>query len=213
MKSSPKLATHVAAIKKLVKRTSADAVEIGKRLAECKRIVGHGGWQSWLEREFGWKESTALRFMRAFDLVRTKSANLEDLADLPVSVLYEIAAPNVPQSARDEVIAHTKQGVRPNVRETRKMIIRSRPARDVTKEIEIVVGRPPEEPPTIVSFDIPRTTDLSRWLTSSANAISRWNFSDDDLPMVVEELTEGDRDALSVIASFVERLAAARRLN
>jgi len=29
-----------------------------------KAIAGHGNWYSWLEREFGWTDDTALNFMR-----------------------------------------------------------------------------------------------------------------------------------------------------
>src|SRR5437016_5019833 len=81
------LAEHVAEIRRLAKRTISDIVEIGRRLTACKDIVGHGNWQTFLDREFGWSASTALNFMRVFDLAETKSSNFTDLA-LPVSSLY-----------------------------------------------------------------------------------------------------------------------------
>src|SRR5262245_34891099 len=63
------------------KRALADVIEIGARLAECKRICGHSNWLPWLDREFGWEETTAQRFMRVHKLAQSKSGKL---ADLPV---------------------------------------------------------------------------------------------------------------------------------
>jgi hypothetical protein len=57
------LAEHADAIRSLGKQTVAKIIEIGRRLAEAKRLVGHGNWLPWLNREFGWTEQTALNFM------------------------------------------------------------------------------------------------------------------------------------------------------
>ena len=61
-----------------------------------------GGWLPWLEREFGWEETTALRFMCVHELA-IKSGNLQDL-ELPVSGLYLLAAPSTPEEARAAVV-------------------------------------------------------------------------------------------------------------
>jgi hypothetical protein len=37
-----------------------DIIEIGRLLTEVKKIAGHGNWLPWLDREFGWSDSTAL---------------------------------------------------------------------------------------------------------------------------------------------------------
>jgi protein gp37 len=95
------LAEHAAEIRRLHKRAIADVVEIGARLIECKQLCGHGKWLPWLEHEFGWKESTALNFMRVHEL--SKSANFADLS-LPVSSVYLLAAPSTPEAARDAVL-------------------------------------------------------------------------------------------------------------
>jgi hypothetical protein len=70
MKEQKRLSDHAAAIKKLGKRVAADVVEIGKRLTECKKLAGHGNWLPWLEREFGWSDETARKFMRAYEFAR-----------------------------------------------------------------------------------------------------------------------------------------------
>lgn len=70
------LAQHAAAIRTIGKRVVADIIEIGGRLNECKRIVGHGNWLPWLDREFGWTENTARNFIR---VMRWRNPNPQTL--------------------------------------------------------------------------------------------------------------------------------------
>ena len=100
--NSRSLAEHAAEIRRLGKRVAAGVIEIGRRLVQCKWLIGHGSWQTWLEHEFGWSEATALRFMQVHALAG-KSVNLTDL-ELPVSALYLLPAPSTPEEARDEII-------------------------------------------------------------------------------------------------------------
>jgi len=58
------LSEHAAEIRKLGKQTVENVIEIGRRLAECKRIVGYGYWLSWLESEFAWSVDTAENFIQ-----------------------------------------------------------------------------------------------------------------------------------------------------
>src|SRR5262245_41804252 len=92
--SAQALTEHAAEIRRLGRRVAADVIEIGRRLTECKRLCGHGNWLPWLDREFGWEESTALNHMRVHEL--SKSANFADLS-LPISGLYLLAAPSTPK--------------------------------------------------------------------------------------------------------------------
>jgi hypothetical protein len=106
--SEATLADHASAIRALGKRVIADVIEIGRRLTDAKRIAGHGNWLPWLEREFGWTEKTAQRFMQVHDAA-IKNDKLSDL-NLPVSGLYLLAQPSTPDEARDEVITRTEGG-------------------------------------------------------------------------------------------------------
>jgi hypothetical protein len=99
------LAEHAAVIRALGKRVVGDIIEIGRRLTDAKKIAGHGNWLPWLEREFGWTDKTAERFMQ----VHSKSDKLSNL-DVPVSGLYLLAAPSTPEEARAEVIERAEQG-------------------------------------------------------------------------------------------------------
>jgi hypothetical protein len=131
---NPILAEHASEIRRLGKRVVADVVEIGRRLAECKRICGHGNWLPFLDREFGWTEQTALNFIRAHDL--SKSKNFLDL-ELPVSALYLLAAPSTPAEAREAVTKRAQAGKQMSVAEVARVVDaakgRAQPARKLKK--------------------------------------------------------------------------------
>ncbi len=97
----PVVTKHAEAIRCLGKRIVADVIEIGRRLTECKKVLGHGNWGVWLDREFGWSDRQALNFMRVYELAESKSENFSDL-HLPVSVLYLLAAPSTSPEMRKE---------------------------------------------------------------------------------------------------------------
>src|SRR5262249_52299428 len=122
--TDPILAKHAAEIRRLGKRALADVIEIGARLAECKRICGHSNWLPWLDREFGWEETTAQRFMRVHKLAQSKSGKL---ADLPVSAIYLLAAPSTPEPAKTEIIERAKAGEAVRVTEVKRVVERHKP--------------------------------------------------------------------------------------
>jgi hypothetical protein len=101
------LAEHAAVIRALGKRVVGDVIEIGRRLAQCKEIAGHGGWLPWLDREFGWSVDTAQRYMQVADFA--KNRNLRNL-ELPVSGLYLLAAPSTPEEARAAIVERAEKG-------------------------------------------------------------------------------------------------------
>jgi hypothetical protein len=70
------LADNAESIRNLSKRVIGDVIEIGRRLSECKKLLGHGNWLSWLAREFRWGERTARNFISAFEFAQSKSANV-----------------------------------------------------------------------------------------------------------------------------------------
>lgn len=114
------LAEHAAVIRALGKRVVGDIIEIGRRLTDAKRIAGHGGWLPWLQREFGWSDSAALKFMQVHEMA-TKSVKFTDL-NLPVSGLYLLAAPSTPDEAREAVIERAANGEALSLKEVQRMI-------------------------------------------------------------------------------------------
>jgi Protein of unknown function (DUF3102) len=134
------LAKHAAAIRRLGKRVVADVIEIGRLLAECKRICGHGNWLPWLDREFGWTDDTALNFMRVYEL--SKSRNFRDLS-LPLSGLYLLAAPSTPQEARDEIIERAQAGETIPVAEAKHIIEHAKDQQQPCKRTKPQAAQPP----------------------------------------------------------------------
>ena len=113
----PVVTKHAEAIRCLGKRIVADVIEIGRRLTECKKVLGHGNWGVWLDREFGWSDRQALNFMRVYELAESKSENFSDL-HLPVSVLYLLAAPSTSPEMRKEIVERAKRGEKLTHRKT-----------------------------------------------------------------------------------------------
>ncbi len=119
------LSANAAIIRNLGKRVVGDIIEIGRRLADCKKIAGHGNWLPWLEREFGWSDKTAERYMQVAAL---KFDNLSNI-DLPVSSLYLLAAPSTPDEVRDEVIDRVKSGEKVSHEKVKEKIAKAKPAK------------------------------------------------------------------------------------
>ena len=132
--SDPVLAEHVAEIRRLGKRAIEDVIEIGRRLRECKEIVGHGNWLSWLDREFGWSEGTALNFMHVHELAQSTSANFANL-NLPVSTLYLLAAPSTPAAVRNGILERIGAGEQMSSFEVKKTIAKAKRTNAGTLEI------------------------------------------------------------------------------
>src|SRR3954451_11168299 len=101
-------AEHAEAIRVLGRRVVGDIIEIGNRLIAVKGHLAHGEWLPWLDREVGWEERTARRFMSV-----SEAFNKSDIvSDLPIdaSALYLLAAPSVPQVVREQAVEKAEKG-------------------------------------------------------------------------------------------------------
>jgi hypothetical protein len=161
-----RLQDHVNEIRQLGQRAIADVIEIGRRLSECKDLVGHGNWLSWLDREFGWSERTAQNFIAVFHLSRqSKSANFSDFQrlNLPISALYLLARPSTPEAARDEILQRAQAGETMSlakIEDTVRLVVASTPVRTA------------HHPPTTVRIGIlrnPPTSDVIKLQTEQKN--------------------------------------------
>jgi hypothetical protein len=116
-----RLAEHAAAICALSKRIITDVIEIGARLADCRRILKEDhSWRAWLG-ELRVSPQTAGRFIQVYEL-SGDVPNLEHLA-LPISTLYLLAAPSTPEAAREEIVKRAEGGERVPVAEVKQVII------------------------------------------------------------------------------------------
>jgi len=117
VEAQSELAEHARVIRDLNKRAIQDIIEIGRRLTLAKERVGHGNWAAWLETEFSWSESTALNFMRVFELaeeLKSKNVNFTDsniaVLDIALSAWYALAQPGTNPEVRDEIVERAAAG-------------------------------------------------------------------------------------------------------
>jgi hypothetical protein len=94
-------------IRERLKKTLADLIEVGNDLLVVKEALPHGLFLPWLRAEFGWSERTAQNFMSVAESF--KSAKFADLPIQP-SAAYLLAAPAVPDSARQVAIEKAEAG-------------------------------------------------------------------------------------------------------
>jgi hypothetical protein len=139
------LAEHAREIRALSRRAIGGILEIGRRLVEAKALAGHGGWLSWLEREFGWSERTARNYMAAAE--RFKSATIADL-DIDLRALYRLASPSTPAEVVEEVIARGRAGETI----TRRTVIEAEAERAVRVHY---VSEPRPAPTVLVPYYVP----------------------------------------------------------
>jgi len=95
--------TEIGTIRMGLKRTSEGIVSVGQSLMKVKEVLEHGQFQEWLSAEFEMTYRMALNFMRVAERFGDKS---EIISHLPVTILYELAAP----STSDEVVEGVLEG-------------------------------------------------------------------------------------------------------
>ncbi|MDJ0728410.1 MAG: DUF3102 domain-containing protein [Crocosphaera sp.] len=94
-------------IKNLIRRTASNLIDIGQKLHEVKKLLGHGHFGHWLKTEFNWSVATATKMMQASQ--RFKNVNFTNL-NFSASAIYLLAAPSTPTAARQEAITKAQQG-------------------------------------------------------------------------------------------------------
>ena len=95
-------------IQSLLRRSAEDIIAIGRKLAEVQARLAHGQFLDWLDAEFGWRRSTAYRFLHVADAFATVETS--QIGKFAPSALYLLAAPATPQTARTEALARAAAG-------------------------------------------------------------------------------------------------------
>jgi hypothetical protein len=106
-------------IKMLMRRNTQDIIDIGQKLIEVKKHLGHGNFQNWLKFEFNWSISTATKFMQVAE--QFKGVNFKHL-NITASTLYMIAAPSTPKEVRVEVLERASNGENISYTEAKKIV-------------------------------------------------------------------------------------------
>jgi len=137
-------------------------IEIGGYLTELKKIVGHGNWLPTLQREWGWSDRQAQRYMNAFATFGPNTSHAPDLTHINLSdkTIFLLAAPSTPEDIRINILKRVEGGEKirytdvkdlipskkiPIVKEVKPIISESKtPVVPSSKpKIEVMVPNPP----------------------------------------------------------------------
>jgi len=113
-------------IRERVKKTVEDIIEVGNDLLAVKEALDHGQFGPWLKAEFGWSERSAQNFMSVAE--RFKSAKIADLPIQP-SAAYFLAAPSVPDEARQVAVEKAEAGEEITVATAREIVAEAKKKR------------------------------------------------------------------------------------
>jgi|GEM_PF-3417516 len=103
-------------IKPRLKRAAEDLFVIGQELVSIKEYLGHGEWGEWLATEFGLSDRMARNFMNVSLRLGSKT---EKFSVLPVSALYELAAPSTSPEVIQQVEGKIEIGTLPSLTDIR----------------------------------------------------------------------------------------------
>ncbi len=92
-----------------VKQTVIDIIHIGKDLRAVKEALPHGRFGAWLQAEFGWSERLAQNFLNVASRFGEHANAIADLRITPTAA-YLLAAPSVPDEARECAISRAEAG-------------------------------------------------------------------------------------------------------
>jgi hypothetical protein len=143
------LCEHADAIRALARRTVHDIIEIGRRLAEAKKMLGHGNFLPWVKQEFAWSEDTAERLI-AVHALQNQIPHVAEF-NLPLSGLYLLSRNSTPPEAVEAVVAKAQSGKPMSVAEIKSVIKKSarteaKPDDSGEGQIPHVAEFGPEEP-------------------------------------------------------------------
>ena len=108
-------------IRERIKKTVEGIIEVGNELLAVKDALPHGQFLPWLRAEFGWSERSAQNFMSVAE--QFKSAKIADLPIQP-SAAYLLAAPSVPDEAREKAVEKAIKEGEGNVHRTKKISLK-----------------------------------------------------------------------------------------
>jgi Protein of unknown function (DUF3102) len=213
------LAQHAEEIRSLGKRTIANVIEIGRRLTESKKLCGHGNWLPWLEREFGWDERTARRYISTYEFAG-KSDKLSDL-EIGVSSLYMLAAPSTPEEVRTGIIERVAAGEKVAVADVREAKETSRGSvAEVNAKVKTKADRakkPPKKPKADVSAAADRadpSISLPKFISQFTRTDGQVKAACDFNPEDPGDVAESPNDTPEIIRHriFMYRATEALRL-
>lgn len=145
-------------------------LKIGRRLIEVKGMLPHGVFGEWIAAEFGMSERMSQNIMNVAREYEGKSETVSFLSD---SVLYLLAAPSTPETARqavEEMVRAT--GDVPTRRQVKRVIAEHRPAPTPAPSKRVYLGSEVEQPVMrLLTLDMRSDAFNALLLTASADQL------------------------------------------
>ena len=121
-------------------QATQNIVSAGQRLVEVQERTEHGKFLVWVETEFGMSKSQACNLIN----IGKNCAILPSFRSFIKSALYALAAPSVPEAARQEAVQKASFGKQITHKEAKQIVAKHKePAKP---KPEPVVGAPTEPP-------------------------------------------------------------------
>ena len=149
---------HTGEIRKRLRRSAQDVWEIGQRLADVRSRLKYGQFLAWLKAEFGWSQRTAYNFINVYETFGDRFAKLAKV-DIATSVLYQLAAPSVPEALRTEVLKAAASGQKITHKSIKSAIKQSKQAAN-TASVAPETEEPAIKKPEIITV-IPQSVELA----------------------------------------------------
>ena len=142
---------HTGEIRKRLRRSAQDVWEIGQRLSDVRSRLKYGQFLAWLKAEFGWSQRTAYNFINVYETFGDRFAKLATV-DIATSVLYQLAAPSVPEELRTQVLEAAEAGEKITHKSFKSTIEHSRKSKNTLENKDILSSTAtplvPQEPTT-----------------------------------------------------------------
>jgi hypothetical protein len=99
-------------IKELVNQAVQDMIQIGNKLIEVKKQLGHGFFVAWLKIEFPWSDRSAQKFMMAARFAASffDKEELLNLNNFDASALTLLARKSTSEEAKQKALERAAQG-------------------------------------------------------------------------------------------------------
>jgi hypothetical protein len=116
-------AAQAEAIRVLGRRVVRDVIEIGQRLIDVRKTLGpRGGFVVWVQKEFGWGEAQAFKFMRIAESWGELISPLSVEMAIDVGALALLSHEHVPDETREKAVERAIEGEHITLAEAKEMI-------------------------------------------------------------------------------------------
>ena len=124
-------------------QATQNIVSAGQRLVEVQERTEHGKFLVWVETEFGMSKSQAYNLIN----IGKNFPILPNFGSFSKSALYALAAPSVPEAARQEAVQKASFGKQITHKEAKQIVAKHKePAKPKPEPVVVAPTEPPKQP-------------------------------------------------------------------